>query len=91
MSAQAQREKEARLKEAMANLIPNASFTVFIEALREMREGAVGYMIDHATVKDPRESLAAVGEVRCYDTILAAYLSHKHGMEQQAEQERATD
>jgi hypothetical protein len=72
-----QSEKELRLRDAMRDLVQDPRFQVWMEALRELRESAVGYMIDHTTVKDQRESLAAVGEVRCYDTIWQVYEAHR--------------
>lgn len=68
-----QQEKEQRIKDALIDLARDPRFFSFMEALRDMREGAVQYMTTHTTVKDEREMLAAVGEVRCFDTILAAH------------------
>jgi len=68
-----QQQKEQQIRDGLLDLSRDPRFAVFMEALREMREGAVAYMTTHTTVKDERESLAAVGEVRCFDTIWAAY------------------
>ena len=73
MTRQQQEAKEQRIKDALVDLARDPRFTVFMEALRDMREGAVQYMTTHTTVKEEREMLAAVGEVRCFDTILASY------------------
>ena len=79
-----QSEKEARLRDAMAHLISLPQFREFMAHLRDQREDAVRYMIDHTTVKDQRESLAAAGEVRCWDTIHAVYENFRLELEQAA-------
>jgi len=57
-------DNQDTLRGAMSTLLPNPNFHEFIDAIRELREGAVMYAVTHTAVKDQRESLAALGEVR---------------------------
>ena len=68
--------KLARLKAAMSSLVQNPNFVEFMGTLTDLREGAIAYAVSHTTVRDQRETLAALGEVRCYDDILDVYRSH---------------
>jgi hypothetical protein len=69
--------KELRLKDAMASLVASPNFVEFIEALRELKEGAVSYAVQHTTVRDQRETLAAMGEIRAYSDIIGIYEAHR--------------
>ena len=77
--------KEQRIRDALLDLARDPRFSVFMEALSDMREGAVAYMTTRTTVKDEREMLAAVGEVRCFDTILSAYDQAKEAQQPEAD------
>lgn len=77
--------KEKQIRDALLDLSQDPRFETFMKALRDMRESAVLYMIDHTTAKDQRESLCAIGEVRCFDTIWAAYQSAKDTVQAQSE------
>ena len=72
-----QSEKELRLRDAMADLCRDPRFEEFISTLRDMKEGAVAYAVQHTTVRDQRESLAALGEVRAYSDIISLYEAHR--------------
>lgn len=87
-AAQQNREK---LVEAMTPLVLLPAFQAFIETLRQSKDGAVQYMVDHTTVSTQRESLAAAGEVRAYLTIIQDYEAKREQLEAQiAEQQRQT-
>lgn len=68
-----QQEKDQQLHDAILELSMDPRFSVFMDTVRDMREDAVCYMVDHTSVKDQREVLAAAGEVRCFDRIFYAY------------------
>jgi hypothetical protein len=72
-----QSEKELRLRDAMSSLVSNENFQVFMETIQELKDGAVDYAVGHTTVRDQRESLAALGEVRAYTDILAIFRAHR--------------
>jgi len=86
-AAQANREK---LIEAMTPLVLLPAFQNWIEVLRQNKDGAVQYMVDHTTVSSQRESLAACGEVRAYLTIISDYEAQRQQLEQKiAEQQQS--
>jgi len=80
--AQANREK---LIEAMTPLVLNPAFQAWIETLRQTKDGAVQYMVDHTAISNERESLVARGEVRAYLAIIADFEQQREQLEQQAQ------
>lgn len=80
-AAQANRE---RLIEAMTPLVLLPAFQAYIQQLREMKDEAVRYMVDHTAIANERESLVARGEVRAYLAIIQDYESKREQLEQQA-------
>lgn len=72
-------ETQEPLRGALSTLLPNPNFRQFIDALRELREGAVMYAVSHTAVKDQRETLAALGEVRAYSDIIDIVDSYESG------------
>lgn len=60
----------------MRDLVQDPRFGEFVNAIRELKEGAVAYAVSHTTVRDQRESLAALGEVRAYSDIISIYEAH---------------
>ena len=79
-----QQETIAKLNAAMTGLLGYPHFAVFADTLRELREGAVAYAVEHTTVKDERESLAALGEIRAYGNILSIVDGAKDRLEEEA-------
>jgi hypothetical protein len=78
-----QSEKELRLRQAMEGLLMDPRFHEFIGAIRELKDGAVEYAVAHTTVRDQRETLAALGEVRAYQDILSLADAHMNAVEHQ--------
>lgn len=78
-----QSEKELRLRQAMEALLPDPRFHVFVDTIRELKEGAIAYAVQHTTVRDQRESLAALGEVRAYSDIISLADAHMNAVEHQ--------
>lgn len=72
-----QAEKQERLRAAMESLVANPNFEEFIDELRTMKDASILYAVSHTTVRDQRESLAALGEVRAYLDIIDAYEAHR--------------
>ena len=82
-----QKDREQRI-EAMQPLVLLPSFQKWIEMLRATKDAAVQYMVDHTSVAQEREHLAAVGEVRAYLAIIQDYEAQREQLEAVAEHER---
>lgn len=80
--AQANRD---RMVEAMTPLALLPAFQSWIEVLRQTKESAVQYMINHTAVASDRETLAAIGEVRAYSAIIQDFEAQREQLEQQAQ------
>lgn len=57
----------------MAELVHDTRFEKFIDLVRDHRERAVMDACLDVTVKCPRASMAAIGEIRAYTSIIEAY------------------
>jgi len=79
--------KRKKLLEAMTPLVLIPAFQNWIETLRATKDGAVQYMVDHTSVSNEREHLAAVGEVRAYLAIIQDYEAQLEQLEAQAKAE----
>lgn len=81
-------QKRQQLRAAMESLVQNTNFVHFMETIAELREGAVAYAVAHSTLENDRKTIAALGEVACYDDIIGVYKSHleaaAHGLNEQA-------
>jgi len=65
--------RNERIKAAMATLIANTNFKVFIELLHELKDEAFLEAVSKDSVKDQRLSLAALGEARALNDIIGIY------------------
>ena len=74
---------------AMTPLCLLPEFEKFIHTVREMKDGAVEYMVNHQSVASERESLVAKGEVRAYLWILETYKAQKEQLEAQLREQQA--
>lgn len=72
-TAKARELRDAALRDAMANLIRNPHFGLFIDLMREHKDAAVADMINDAVVGNDRLFLAAAGEVRTYLATIQSY------------------
>ena len=66
-------------------------FQGWIETLRQTKDAAVQYLVHADVVKDERECMAAVGEIRAYLSIIENYEGQREQLEAriaQAEAER---
>jgi hypothetical protein len=84
--SRAQKERE-QLIDAMQPLVLLPSFQKWIETLRQTKDAAVQYMVDHTSVAQQREHLAAVGEVRAYLAIIQDYEAQREQLEAVTQQE----
>jgi hypothetical protein len=73
MNAKQRAKRDAEIKVAMANLIQNQHFAAFIDVLREMREVSIEDACLDTTVASQRASMAAIGEIRAYKSIISVY------------------
>lgn len=65
--------RSKRFRDAMASLLGNTAFEVFIDKIREEREVAIEDACNDAVAANERMSLIAMGEVRCYKAIISTY------------------
>lgn len=80
-------EKAARLQQAMYRLAGNDAFTDFIDEIRELQRNAMLDSINDLVVKDERLTLAALGEIRAYESIAGLYEDFLQQNAQRAELE----
>ena len=72
--------------DAMAPLVLLPKFQEWIETLRATKDAAVQYLVHTDTVKNERECMAALGEVRAYSTIIEVYEGQREQLEAQMKQ-----
>jgi len=82
-------QNREKLIEAMTPLVLLPAYEKWIEQVREMKDEAVRYMVDHTSVANERESLVARGEVRAYLWILETYKAQREQLEQQVADRQA--
>ncbi len=73
MTAKQRAAAEARIKHAMASLVGNPEFKSFVDVIREQREIAIEDACSDTVVASPRASMAAIGEIRAYKSIISVY------------------
>ena len=73
MTAQQQALKERQIREALVGLVGNPNFGRFMDVIREQREVAIEDACTNEVIANERVHMAAVGEIRAYKSILAAY------------------
>jgi hypothetical protein len=67
------KEKSEKLQASMYRLVGNDAFQEFIDQVRELQRNAILDMINDTVARDERLSLAAIGEIRAYETIAGLY------------------
>ena len=65
--------KEQAISGAMSELIRNQHFGEFINVLRSQRDAALIDLCSDEVLKSERLTLAAAGELRCFNSIIALY------------------
>lgn len=80
-------EKSQRLAAAMQTLVHNTAFVEFVDELRNQQRNAMLELVRDEVVKDERLTLSAIGEIRCYESLIALYQNHVDQLAQKAEQD----
>lgn len=73
MTAKQRQERDRQLRAAMSELVRDPRFEHFIDHLRDQREAAINDACLDSVVASQRASMAAIGEIRAYTGIIAAY------------------
>lgn len=73
MTAKQRAAAEERIRHAMASLVGNPEFVQFINVIREQREIALEDACSDKVVASQRASMAAIGEIRAYKSIISVY------------------
>jgi hypothetical protein len=60
----------------MIELVQNPTFTAFIDLIRQQRESVIIDACMESTVASQRASMAAIGELRCYNVIISTFEDH---------------
>lgn len=68
-----QKAYEERIREKMLALVGMPAFAAFMEVLRESRENAIVDSCADSVIANARNHLAAVGEIRCFTSIISIY------------------
>lgn len=79
----AQKNRDS-LVAAMTPLAILPEFEKWIDTVRQMKDEAVAYMVNHVSVANERESLVSKGEVRAYLWIIQTYEGQRQQLEAQA-------
>ena len=69
----AQAERVKRIQEAILPLRGDTRFQEFIEEIRQQQKAAIADACSERVVASQRLSMAVVGEIRTYDSILSFY------------------
>jgi hypothetical protein len=73
MTSRERKLRDDQIASAMAELVMNEHFRLFIDMIRQQKENAVGDSCTDAVIASQRLSMAAIGEIRCYTSIIEKY------------------
>ena len=73
MNSKQQQVSDESLQRSMAELMANPNFGRFIDTLREQREVVIDDLCSDEVAKNERATLAAIGELRTYKSVLSLY------------------
>lgn len=73
MTAKDRAKREAAIRGAMAQLIHDQRFQEFINVVREQREAVIDDLCNERVMASERLTLGAIGELRAFKSIIAAY------------------
>ncbi len=81
-------EKRRRIEQAMFPLVGDTRFQAFMEVVREQRDVAVQDAVSDRVVASERLLNVALGEIRCYESLLSIYESYRqqNAVDEAAEQ-----
>lgn len=66
-------QRQKNIQAAMADLAMDSRFTSFIAVVRDQRETAIENLTDGSVIGNERATLACIGEIACYQSIVAIY------------------
>lgn len=66
-------ENREMLDQAMLQLAGHGPFQVYMESLRAAREACIADLCNDAVIANDRLTLAAIGEIRTYQSVLDSY------------------
>jgi len=72
-SAEYEINRQRAFQEAMAGLVMDGRFTHVIDVIREYREMTIRNLFEGNVIGNERATLACIGELRAYDSILSIY------------------
>jgi len=64
---------QKRLQNALLGLAKDTRFTEFMAEIRSMREAAVSNLCNGNVIVNERATLACIGEIASYESILSLY------------------
>ncbi|HYB97520.1 MAG TPA: hypothetical protein VEC57_00105 [Candidatus Limnocylindrales bacterium] len=73
IQSQRQKHYEERIREKMLPLVGMPAFEAFMAVLRESREASIADSLMDSVIANQRNHLAAIGEIRCFTSILSIY------------------
>lgn len=87
--AESQQLRAKAIAAAMRELCQDHRFSHFIDIIREQREAALDSLTDGAVIANERSSLACIGEIAAYKSVISIYDEARARAQQGAES--ATD
>lgn len=82
---------ELRTKHAMASLVGNPEFVCFINIIRQHLDVAVEDACSDTVIASQRASMAAIGEIRAYRSLISVYDEFLSRAVDDAERDQASD
>ncbi len=73
MTSKQRADRDRLIRDSMASLVGNTQFRSFIDVLREQREVVIMDACTDSVIANQRSSMAAIGELRAYNSILSVY------------------
>ena len=70
-------QRQAAFQNAMAGLVLDPRFELFIETLRQYRELAIDNLSDKDVIGNERATLACIGEIAAYKSIISTFEDFK--------------
>lgn len=71
--AEAQVQRQRAIQNAMVELARDTRFAVFMESVKEARELAISNLTDGSVIANERATLACIGEVAAYKSLISIY------------------
>tara|TARA_R110000868_G_scaffold7251_4_gene39676 strand:+ start:3344 stop:3622 length:279 start_codon:yes stop_codon:yes gene_type:complete len=85
------KEKALRVQQAMFPLCGDSRFIEFMELVREQRDIAVQDAVTDRVIANERMLSVALGEIRCYESLLSVFENFKQQAEAGQDREEAAE